>query len=275
MINIMFAGNQKVFDGLLLASISILKYCKAPICVFVLTMDLTEENRDFQEISDRCIEVLDKLYKETNSKSIVKKTDVKDKYLEFLSDSPNKETFYTPYALLRLLADRIDKIPDKVLYLDADVLCKGDISELYNIDIEKYEIAGVKDYYGKIFFYPRYLNSGVLLLNMKKIRKTNLLSKALGLCSKKKIFLPDQTAINKYARKKLILPSRFNEQKKLKDNTLIRHFSMTLKFFPKFKKQNIKPWHIDNVHNVLNIYEFDDTFDRYNEIITKENLKGE
>ena len=68
----------------------------------------------------------------------------------------------------------------------------------------------------------------------------------------------------------MILPSKFNEQKNLSDDTIIRHFSMTLKFFPKFKKQNIKPWHIDNVHNILNIHEFDDIFDNYKKIITKE-----
>ena len=109
-------------------------------------------------------------------------------------------------------------------------------------------------------------------MNMRKIRQSNLLGKALGLCCRKKVFLPDQTAINKFARKKLILPSKFNEQKSLSCDTIIRHFSMTLKFFPKFRKQNIKPWHIDKVHDVLNIYEFDDTFERYREIIDKESV---
>ena len=104
-------------------------------------------------------------------------------------------------------------------------------------------------------------------MNMKRIRETKLLSRALNLCNKKKVFLPDQTAINKFAKRKLILPSKYNEQKRLKDKTIIRHFSMSLKFFPKFKKQNIKPWHIDDVHNILKIHEFDDIFDNYKRII--------
>ena len=271
----MFAGNSKVYDGILIASLSITKHCKDPITVYVLTMDLSDRNAEYQEISDSNISSLDKIYKSANTSSKVIKVDVRELYLSKLADSPNSESFYTPYALLRLLAEEINIIPNKVLYLDADIVANGDISELYNINIDKYEIAGVRDYYGKVFFYPNYLNSGVLLMNMDKIRETKLLSKALGLCQSKKVFLPDQTAINRYARKKLILPSKFNEQKKLSKNTIIRHFSMTIKFFPKFKTQNIKPWHIDNVHNVLKITEFDDVLKEYQEIITNDKLKKE
>lgn len=268
----MFAGNSKVLDGLIIAGLSIVKSCKEPINVYVLTMDLTDRNKDYQELDDSAIERLQQIYQRGNKESRVIKVDVRDLYLKKLDQSPNSESFYTPYALLRLLAEELPEIPDKVLYLDADIVAKGDISELYNMDIDNYEIAGVRDYYGKFFFYPRYLNSGVLLMNMKRIRETKLLSRALRMCQKKKVFLPDQTAINKYAKRKLILPSKFNEQKNLSEDTIIRHFSMTLKFFPKFKKQNIKPWHIDNVHNILKITEFDDILDEYQQIITKEKV---
>jgi len=267
MINIMFAGNYKVFDGILIASLSILKHCQEEINVYLLTMDLREVNENYKEISNKDINILQNLYQSKNKNSKVIKVDVKDIYLKELAKSPNSESFYTPYALLRLLAEKIDIIPDKILYLDADIVANDNIKKLYDIDINGYEIAGVRDYYGKFFFYPSYLNSGVLLMNMKRIRETKLLSRALNLCNTKKVFLPDQTAINKFAKKKLILPSKYNDQKNLKNDTVIRHFSMTLKFFPKFKKQNIKPWHIDDVHNVLKIHEFDDIFDTYKNII--------
>ena len=262
----MFAGNSGIVDGLLIAGLSIVKYCKEPIKVFLLTMDLLRVKSAYKSIDDKDIARLQEVYRRGNINSEVVGIDVGDLYLERLNNSPNSESFYTPYALLRLLAEDIVEIPDKVLYLDADIIARGDISELYNMDISKYEIAGVRDYYGKFFFYPRYLNSGVLLMNMKKIRETRLLSKALDMCQKKKVFLPDQTAINKFAKKKLILPSKFNEQNKLREDTVIRHFSMSLKFFPRFKKQNIKPWHIDKVHSVLGITEFDDIFEEYSRI---------
>lgn len=275
MINIMLAGNSAVYDGMLIASLSITKHCKEPITAYILTMDLTEKKDVYKAINSEQISKLDEIYKSANKSSKVILVDVKDLYLEELKNSPNSESFYTPYTLLRLLAERIDIIPDKVLYLDTDVVANNDISELYNINIENYELAGVRDYYGKFFFYPNYLNAGVLLLNMKKIKETKLFTRALNLCNKKKVFLPDQTAINKYCKKKLILPSKFNEQKNLSDDTVIRHFSMTLKFFPKFKKQNIKPWNIDGVHNVLKIYKFDDILTKYQNIITEDKIKKE
>jgi len=268
----MFTGNYKVFDGILIASISILKHCNDAINVYILTMDLSDQNPDFLPISQNYVDRLQELYAEVNPNSMVKAIDVKDIYLRELGCSPNKASAYTPYAMLRLLADKVEGIPDKVLYLDTDVVANGNIAELYNIDVENYEIAGARDYYGKFFFNPRYLNSGVLLMNMKRIRETKMLSRALKLCNSKKVFLPDQTAINKYTQKKKILSSRFNEQKNLQEDTIIRHFSMTLKFFPIFKKQNIKPWNIEDVHNVLGIYEFDDVFEKYKQIKEEEKL---
>lgn len=271
MINIMFAGNFKVFDGMLIASLSILKHCKEEINVYILTMDLTDINKDYKPINDKHIEFLNDLYKKENSNSKVFKLDLTNIFKKEFSNSNNIENFYTPYTFLRLFADQINELPDKIIYLDTDIVVRKNIKELYDIDITNYEIAGSRDYYGKIFFNPRYLNAGVLLLNMKKLRETRMLNRAMKLCATKKIFLLDQTAINKLTKKKLILKSKFNEQHKIKKDTVIRHFSMTIKFFPVFKKQNIKPWHIDKVHNILKIYEFDDILERYKSIINKIN----
>ena len=47
---------------------------------------------------------------------------------------------------------------------------------------------------------------------------------------------------------------------------------MTLKFFPWFKKQNIKPWNVDEVRNVLKIRCFDDVLNEYLEIKAVENF---
>ena len=269
MINIMLAGNYKVFDGMLLASLSILKHCKEPISAYILTMDLTEKNPEYKPISDENIMILEKLYKETNAESKVIKIDIRDKYIKEFENTPNNVDHYTPYTFLRLFADQIDEIPDKILYLDTDIMAYGNIKELFDIDIENYEIAGVRDYYGKVFFNPRYCNAGVLLFNMKMLRQTKMLNRAMKLCATKKIFLLDQTAINKLTKKKKIVARKFNEQKKMKKDTVIRHFSMTLKFFPKFKKQNIKPWNVEKLHNVLKCHEFDDIIEKWQAIKNK------
>ncbi len=56
----------------------------------------------------------------------------------------NENAYCTPYTLLRLFADLIEELPNKILYLDIDMMAAQDISELYNTDITNYEYAAVK-----------------------------------------------------------------------------------------------------------------------------------
>ena len=86
----------------------------------------------------------------------------------------------------------------------------------------------------------------------------------------KKMLMPDQTALNYLAKSKKLVPRKYNEQHKMMNDTIFRHFTTTFKFFPYFKTQTIKPWHINELHNILNTYCFDDILDEYKKI--KENV---
>jgi lipopolysaccharide biosynthesis glycosyltransferase len=145
-----------------------------------------------------------------------------------------------------------------------------DPKNLYNIDNSNYELVGVLDYYGSHVFKKgltkHYMNSGVLLLNLDLIRETKLFEKARLECQNKKMIMPDQSALNKYCKKRLLVDRIYNEQHDLTKDTVFRHFSNTFKFVPVFKVQKIKPWHIDNLHNILNIYEIDDILEKYLDI---------
>ena len=68
---------------------------------------------------------------------------------------------------------------------------------MYDIDITNYEYAASKDQYAKylLFWRVRYLNAGVMLLNMKKIKETNMLEKARQLIKTKKMTFADQDAV--------------------------------------------------------------------------------
>lgn len=167
-------------------------------------------------------------------------------------------------------------MPDKILYLDTDVVCRKDCSEFYNQDISNYEVVGSLDYYGKWFFKNNifkfdYINSGVLLLNIAKIKETKLFEKCRKLCRDKEMFMPDQSAINKMAISKKIVPRKYNEQRKLHKDTVLQHFTTSFRFFPWFHALTIKPWNIDRVHKELKIDEYDDIFEEY--IKMKENMK--
>ena len=255
MINIMYAGNSGVFDGMLISAISLSGSTAQPISIYILTMDLTDKDPRFTPITEKDGEYIQTVIREKNPDSRVFVIDMGALYREHLDGSPNAECSYTPYAMLRLLSDRVDIIPDKILYLDTDTVVLSDISELYETDITDYEYAATRDYFGRFFFGKNYINSGVLLLNMQKIRKTGMLFRAAELCRARKIFLCDQSAINASTKKALYLPFKYNEQKKSKENTVIRHFSMTIKWFPFFHTRNIKPWNVEGVEKYLFKYD--------------------
>ena len=154
-------------------------------------------------------------------------------------------------------------MPNKILYLDTDIMLNANIEQLYNIDVDNYEYAAAKDHYGKKMIRHDYINTGVLLFNLGMIKQTGLLEKARHSIRTKKMSFPDQTAIYINTKKKLMLSQRFNDQKFLKKNTVVRHFSKTLKLMPYPRKINIKPWHITDVHKVLKCYKFDNALYEY------------
>ena len=98
---------------------------------------------------------------------------------------------------------------------------------------------------------------------MKKMRETGLLVKARDLIRKKKLTFADQSAIIRSTTKKKMLQQRFNDQKWLKKDTIIRHFCKTFKLLPYPHTVNIKPWRVGDIHRVFGCYKFDDILYEY------------
>lgn len=265
MINVLFCGNDKVFDGVLTCALSILKrtQTKEPFTFYLYTLDLTNLNPAFRAISKQSASFLGEVVKEYNSDNRVVLIDVKDVYDKELAGSPNEASSYSPYAMLRVLADLVDNMPSKLLYLDADILLNRDIRLLYDINVEDYEYAAARDHYGKYLVNPNYINSGVLLLNLERIKETGLFSKARGELRKRKLAFPDQTAIRINTVKKKMLPQKFNDQKFLHKSTVVRHFSKRLFWLPYPHTANVKQWQVSLVHKIFGYYEFDDILYEY------------
>lgn len=93
-----------------------------------------------------------------------------------------KVTFYR-LALCELLKE------DKCLYLDADIIVTEDLSDLYQIDLQNYYIAGCRDLWidfledhvkeerrkkAQIPSLNQYVNAGVLLFNLKQLREDKM-----------------------------------------------------------------------------------------------------
>lgn len=259
MISLLYAGNAGVFNGLLISALSTVKHTREACAVYLLTMELTEQSPAFRPLTERHRAFLEQIYTAANPESRVYLIDVGQFYREALLHSPNAQTGYTPYCFLRLFADRLPQIPEKILYLDTDTLINGDLAPLFHTDIAGYELAAVLDYYGKWFMGYHYFNSGVMLLNMAEIRRTGLFRKTVARCARKRIFLPDQTALNRLIKRKLLLPGKYNEQKHFPEDTVIQHFTKTILWFPFFHTRNIKPWQTEQVKTVLT--------NKYNDIL--------
>ena len=264
MINILVGGNRKVFDGMLCELISIINRTKSPITYYIFTANIERLNKEFVPISIEQADFLDIVVKRNNPENSVILKDVTELYEEEFLASPNESAYCTPYTLLRLLADKVPDIPDKILYLDIDMMIANDLSILYDIDIENYEYAAVKEKYGCWAIRPDYINAGMLLLNMKKIKETKLLEKAREKIKKKKMLFADQDAIFWSTTKKKIIPRKFNEQSKFdRKDTVVCHFCKRLLFKPKIHTTNFKQWHIDKVHEELKCYTFDEDLNEY------------
>lgn len=265
MVNILFCGNRGVFDGMLTCALSILKRTASsePFRFFVFTMDVSHLKEDYVPISDEQMTFFETVIREYHPQNTAVRVDVTALYRREFDGCPNETAYCSPYTLIRLFADEVEALPDKVLYLDVDVMFQRDVRLLYDIDVSEYEYAAARDHYGKYLIRPDYINAGVLLFNLKRMRETGILHKARELIKTKKLVFADQSALIRATTKKKLLPQRFNDQKFLHHHTVVRHFSKRLFWLPYPHTDNIKPWQVDRVRRVFQYDQLDDILSEY------------
>lgn len=260
MISILFSGNSKVFDGVLTCMLSIFKRTdtEEPFHFYIYTMEITRIKPEYTPISQDMVNFLDELAKKYNPGNAVSAVDVTDLYEQEFAHCPNEDAYCSPYTLLRLFADQVPGMPDKLLYLDVDILFNRDIRLLYDVDVSDVEYAAARDHYGKYLIHPHYINAGVLLFNLKKMKETGILAKARHLIQTKKLVFADQSALIRSTTKKKLLPQKFNDQKFLHKHTVVRHFSKRLFYLPYPHTANVKQWDVSKIHRIFHYYVFDD-----------------
>ena len=272
--NILYCGDKGIARGVLVSILSLVKNNTRPLHIYIMTINY----EDTVAFTEKSAKFLDKLVKEKNAKSFVKLIDATEVFVKNLPKK-NMGSYFTPCSMLRLYADKVPELAklDRVLYLDYDVVCREDISEFYDTDLDGIEAAGVLDIYGKNFYHYRglfnfdYMNSGVMLFNMPECIKMGMFEKAVKLCMERWMMLADQAALNKAISRRKLMPRKYNEQgeRPCKD-TVLHHFSNNFKFWPYFRVQKVKPFEIDKIHKVLKITEYDDILEEYKKL--KDNL---
>ncbi|MGL6199258.1 MAG: glycosyltransferase family 8 protein [Lachnospiraceae bacterium] len=145
---------------------------------------------------------------------------------------------------------------DKAIYLDSDTVILGDISELYRTPLEDNLIGAVADYSivdvpplakyiqsGLGVYKYDYVNSGVLLMNLKKLREVRFERRFLDLMNTYHFdsIAPDQDYLNVMCKGNIhYLPASWN--------TMPVEGKETIKY-PHIIHYNLfsKPWYYDNV----------------------------
>ena len=272
--NILYCGDKGIARGVLVSILSLIKNNSEPLYIYIMTINY----EDTVAFTKKSAKLLDKLVKEKNVKSFVKLIDATEVFVKNLPKK-NMGSYFTPCSMLRLYADKVPELAklDRILYLDYDVVCRGDISEFYNTNLDGVEAAGALDIYGKNFYHYHgllnfdYMNSGVMLFNMPECIKTGMFEKAVKLCMERWMMLADQAALNKVISRRKLMPRKYNEQgERPRKDTVLHHFSNNFKFFPYFRVQKVKPFEVNKIHEVLKITEYDDILEEYKKL--KDNL---
>ena len=198
--------------------------------------------------------------------------------IKFDSGIFNNASLYNSHltfaAYNRLLIPKTLVGVNKCIYLDADVLVVGDIKNLYNVSVDEYYVAGVRDYsiistndeihkeYLGIGSIEDYINSGVLLMNLKKIREDGVDARWIDGLTLKNMY-EDQDVINRVCinNVKVINPKynmfHFYIQEKLEENVVI-HLE---KFGVNMNKNEICIVHMGSVFKPWNSLSFKYAYD--------------
>ena len=195
-------------------------------------------------------------------------------------DNRLRPDIFTLTIYFRLFIPEMFKEYDKAIYIDSDVVLNSDISELYDIDLENNyigacrdkSIIGIKEFEnyftkGVGIDYRDYINSGVLLLNMKELRNKKLSDKFLYLLNKYHFenVDPDQAYINFLCNGKIkYLDNAWDAMPNLEKNKLEN---------PKLIHYNLffKPWHYDNITYEEYFWEYAKKSIYYEEIVKIKN----
>lgn len=182
-----------------------------------------------------------------------------EKGLEQITDREEnklRRDYFTLSIYFRIFIPDIFKEYDKGIYIDSDVVVPGDIAEMYDVELGDNIIGACPDHsienIEKLRYYlvnsigvkaNEYINSGVLLMNLKKMRELHFSENFLRLLNKYHFFCvaPDQDYINAMCNGKIkylgeewdAMPN--DARKELKNPKLI-HYNL-------FQK----PWCYDNI----------------------------
>lgn len=242
-INILMSVNKKFLEHIEELIYSLVNYTDKALKIYLMYVE-TELNNDD-------LEYIKKFVEGTNQASVEPvKFDVRA--LEGMPVTDNEGAFFGMEAYSRLFcAFKLPEDMERILYLDADMICTGDIEELYNLDFDdKIWVAapdnGIQEKDLNRLGLPldyKYINSGMLLINLKELRANYTERFIVEKIRENKDILiyPDQDFVNKIFKDEIkVVSTKYNliakdvRYKDLDEKPLIIHYA-----------GSTKPWHDD------------------------------
>ena len=175
MIHIVFNVDENYREALKVTAKSVLLHTKEPVTFHIIGLDSIDMDGNFKFYPNPDLSM-------------------------FLEENKQNYNYFTTAALYRLLIPLLIK-EDRAIYLDCDTIVCQDIKELWDIDVDL--IGGCKD--PQFNFRKRvtktkgkYINSGVLLFNLKNIRKImpDYVERVIKIQKEQELELIDQDIIN-------------------------------------------------------------------------------
>lgn len=212
-----YSGTRKVYEQMLFSSKSLLMHSNVEKIYFLIEDDIFPYETP-EEIE--CINVSNQTF--------------------FPSDGPNYKTVCTYMVLMRAAYTKLFPKLDKILSIDIDTVVNENISNLWDIDLTNYYLAGCIDKYSSELFGSRYINFGVVMLNLQKLREDKIDDKIIYALNNFYYRFAEQCCFHEFCKDKtLILPSDYNSGIIVKDaphHEKITHFAgfSNYSYFPHF-----------------------------------------
>lgn len=189
-INIVYITDDNYINTTIMSIFSLFKTIKKRCNVYVLCDFSKQDSYDI--VKNSCNEFNIKLINASN-------------YIEQYKKNIVEYRHVTVSAILKFFLAEIFIDQDYLLYLDSDTIINKDITDLFNIDINSNYAAVVKD---TLYFVNRnhlnkfninnkyYFNSGVMFLNLKKLREDKISKKLVEYKLSHNSNFMDQDAFN-------------------------------------------------------------------------------
>lgn len=176
--------------------------------------------------------------------------------LKLNMDHISIETYFR-YVIPDILPDE-----DRCLYLDADLVVNANLDSFYNLDLGTNYCAGVADIGPEIAVHKptigfadsdMYINAGVLLMNLRQMRKDNIVAQLFknNLDLADQIYYQDQDIINITLRGRIVpADCIYNFETNLSKNHPTKRWQAKIIHYT----GSVKPWHKSCPHKLRRVW---------------------